>query len=178
MKKFLIVIINIIFLSACSSSGGNTNGGAPDFDGDPGFTNPDATPEHPVEEDKGYAIVDDQIFLDGQLLGTVEGGFEGDGPKNVISGDGETIAIIQNEYSGIWTVYLVDPNNPAMGGGDIYKIDTRDGEIKVDWANSTIDGRYGVEPPASPEPMLMTTKTPLLKGDIKRNIRARMNTKR
>ena len=177
MKKLLLVVMTVLFVSACSSTGDRASGTAPEFEGDPGFSNP-INSENPIE-DKGYTLVDDQIFHDGELLGTIEGGVTGDGLKNVTAPDGGTIAKVQNEYSDMWTVYMIDPEDPHAGGGDIYKIDTSHGEIKIDWANSTIDGRYGNDAvPPSPE-LASTSVNPKNIGSItKANIRAKIKARR
>ncbi|PKH06035.1 hypothetical protein CXF93_08840 [Moritella sp. Urea-trap-13] len=172
--------MSIFFITACSSGGDISKETAPEFDGDPGFINP-GDPENPIEkDDTGYTVIDDQIFYNGELLGTIEGALEGDGTKNVTSPDGKVIATVQNEYSGIWTLHVIDPENPHQGGGDVYKIDTTGGTIKIDWANSTIDGRYGVDPAPvpKPDPAVTNSKMPTISSDTKANIKPKVKLER
>jgi len=179
MKKLVLVFMGILFITACSSTGDRNTDTAPGFDGDLGFTNPGVNPENPIEEDTGYKVIDDQIFHNGELIGTIEGGLEGDGTKNVVAPNGQTIATVQNEHSGIWTLHMIDPENPYAGGGDIYKIDTRNGEIKIDWANSKIDDRYGNPTvPPMPEPTLTIAKPTTISNNIAANIKSRIKVKR
>lgn len=90
--------------------------------------------------------------------------------------DGQVIGKVQNEYSGIWTLYVIDPENPYAGGGDIYKIDVSGGvgNIKVEWGSSTIDGSWGIEPPPPGYPTPATNKnnkSTKMNGDVKGKVK-------
>ena len=146
MKK-LILATSIVMLTACSSGGSSSK---PEFDGDHGWTNPDATPEAPIEDERGYSIVDDVVYLDGEVLGTIKD--DGSGKMRLVDDQGNLLAHIEQTGDGYRIVIAHAGSGQFRDHYHIVKSD--DNKWTIDWATSVVDHGWGVDADSigKPEP--------------------------
>lgn len=104
-------------------------------------------PEHgdqdnPIEEDKGYKLVDDTIYLDGEVLGTIEKNHLGQ--LSVVDEEGNTLAYIEDTTGG-WMI-IINHEGSGMYRDHYHLVKDDTGKWTVDWANSVVDHGWGVDP--------------------------------
>ena len=172
-KLFITFLCLSLLILGCSSSGGS-NSTKPD-EPDVGVpVNPiEGEAENPIEKDKGYALIDGVVYLDGDVLGTIETDIHG--KKMVVDPDGNTIARISQSGQGYW-IYI-----EHAGSGDYkdhYHIVQKDGNWTIDWANSVVDHGWGVDSDSivKPEPMTDAQKKAAFKKrlqSVRDNIKAK-----
>jgi len=152
-------------LAACSSGSSSTKPPPVDGELDPGFTNP----EEPIEKDPGYKIDGDTVYLDGEVLGTID---YVDQSNSVLKDpNGNVLCFIQNNHNGSYMI-IINHDNPGGELRDSYLINKdSNGKWEIDWANSTIDHSWGVSADnieGRPEQYTAAQKKARLKSSIKR----------
>ena len=152
------LVITLLFLSAlilgCSSGGSSST--KPDEPNVGVPVNPiEGEAENPIEKDKGYALIDGVVYLDGEVLGTIETDIHG--KQTVVDSEGNTIAHIVPLMEG----YRIVIEHEGSGGSkDYYRIvQDSQGKWSIDWTNSVVDAGWGVSTDdivGKPEPAAMT----------------------
>ncbi len=153
------LFMTLLFLSALvlgCSSGGSSSTKPDEPEPDVGVpANPiEGETENPIEKDQGYKFIDGVVYLDGEVLGTIED--HTDTIQKVVDAEGNTLAFIEQTGQG----YRIIINHEGSGESrDVFHI-KQDGQGKwtIDWANSVIDHGWGLDPDSvpKPEPVAMT----------------------
>lgn len=99
---------------------------------------PEGDVENPIEKDKGYKVIEGTVYLDGEVLGTIEE--DPNGKQIVVDTDGNTLAYIEQTGNG----YRIIINHEGSGHyRDHYYIVQEDGKWTVDWTRSVVDHGWG-----------------------------------
>jgi len=137
MKK-LILATSLVMLTACSSGGSSSK---------PELDLPD--PENPIEE-RGYTIVDDVVYLDGEVLGTIKA--DQNGNLKLVDAQGNTIAHIDQTGNGYRIV--IDHEGSGKYRDHYFLVKGDDNQWTIDWTRSVVDHGWGVDPDGIGKPEL------------------------
>ena len=143
MKKLTVVAL-ILVLASCSSN----NSKKPSDGEDPGFTNPGVDIEAPIEEDKGYKLIDGTVYFDGEALGTIKTDHQGN--QTVVDASGTTIAHIVPVGGGGYQI-VIEHAGSGMYKDHYYIFPDENGKWQIDWASSVVDHGWGAEAPIDPK---------------------------
>ena len=162
-SKFFLTLSFLSTLVLGCSSGGGSNTTKPD---DPNMAMPEnpierEAAENPIEPDQGYKVIEGVVYLDGEVVGTIETDIKGN--KYVADADGNTLAYIQQTGNG----YVITINHAGSGEWrDHYYINKdSQGNWTIDWAKSVVDHGFGVDTDTivKPEPMSDAQKKAVFK---------------